>query len=172
MEPTDPQLIRAAADGDPTAYARFVRRHGAAVLRYCLSRLDGRHAAEDATQETMLRMLEQVQAGRVPDAPTAWLFAVARNCCNEQRRQRKRHDASPLSAELPAETPPPAVEVADLLERLSDTERSLIYLKHTEGLKCREIAERTGKPLGTVTAALARAYAKLRGELGGQERRR
>ncbi len=43
-------------------------------------------------------------------------------------------------------------------------------MKHTEGLKCREIAERLGTPVGTVTSALTRAYAKLRDHLTEAER--
>ena len=53
-------------------------------------------------------------------------------------------------------------EIESILAVLSDAERSLIYLKHVDGLRCRQIAQRLGKPLGTVTAALARAYHKLR----------
>jgi RNA polymerase sigma factor (sigma-70 family) len=55
------------------------------------------------------------------------------------------------------------LEVA--LERLDDAERSLVFLKHVEGLKCREIAALTGQPLGTVTGNLARTYRKLRRSL-------
>ena len=55
------------------------------------------------------------------------------------------------------------------LERLSDEQRSLIYMKHTQGMKCRQIAEATHLPLGTITAGLARAYAKLRSIIKPQE---
>jgi RNA polymerase sigma-70 factor (ECF subfamily) len=168
MEKSDGELIRAAANGDERAYDGFVRRHTPAALRYCLSRLGDRHAAEDATQEAMVRVFQQVRAGNVPDDPMSWLFSVARNCCNEQARQRHRHQAEPLAGDLaaPAAAAGQPSGLADLLERLADDERGLIQMKHTERLTCREIAERTGKPIGTVTAALSRAYAKLRSDLG------
>ena len=169
MEPTDAQLVRAAAEGDRTAFAEFVRRHGSAALRYCLARLRERHAAEDAAQEAMLRMLGQVREGRVPDEPLTWLLGLARHCCHEQQRQRARHRAEPLDTDRAAEERPSAADVADLLELLSESERSLVLMKHAEGLKCREIALRTGKPVGTVTSALARAYGKLRRHLAEPE---
>lgn len=52
-------------------------------------------------------------------------------------------------------------ELDEVLDRLSDNERQLIYMKHTQGMRCREIAEQTGKPLSTVTNALSRTYRKL-----------
>jgi len=103
-----------------------------------------------------------------------WLLGVARNCCNELGRQRLRHQAEPLAENLAAQaaTTRPPSGLFELLEHLADGERSLIHMKHTERLTCREIAERTGKPIGTVTAALSRAYEKLRRHLGQEDGRR
>jgi RNA polymerase sigma-70 factor (ECF subfamily) len=168
MDPTDEQLVQAAARGDRGAYAQFVNRHCAALLRFCLVRAPDAYAAEDAAQEALMRLFSQVRSGKVPGQPLAYLLGVARLCCHEQRRESLRRPA-----ELAGEEPDPdvahpwaAVELRELLDALSDDERTLIYMKHTEGLKCREIAERLGKPLGTVTAAMARTYAKLRGIAG------
>jgi RNA polymerase sigma-70 factor (ECF subfamily) len=170
MQPTDSELILAAAGGARPAFAEFVQRYSAAVLRYCLGRLRERHAAEDAAQEAMLRLFERVRSGNVPEDAAALLFGIARNCCREQERQRARHQAEPLheAAREVGHDGERAVALADYLERLSDRERSLILMKHTEGMTCREIAERLGSPLGTVTAALSRAYAKLRSHLTGK----
>jgi RNA polymerase sigma-70 factor (ECF subfamily) len=169
MQPTDSELILAAVGGDRSAFADFVRRHTASLLRYCLAGLRERHAAEDATQEAMLRLFARITRGNLPDDPAALLFGIARNCCREQQRQRARHRAEPLP-DSGGEVEPHMgldVELSDVLELLSDRERSLILMKHTEGLTCREIAERLGTPVGTVTAALSRAYAKLRMLLTG-----
>ncbi|MBM4039316.1 MAG: sigma-70 family RNA polymerase sigma factor [Planctomycetes bacterium] len=167
MEKSNIELMRAAAAGDAGAYAAFARRHAGAVLRYCLTRLANEQAAEDATQEAMLRVFQQVRAGGTPAEPLGWLFGVARNCCNEVVRQRLRHEAAALPEDLEAR--PAAAhwspELADLLGRLSDAEQGLIQMKYTERLTCREIAERSGIPIGTVKASLARAYQKLRRHL-------
>lgn len=172
MDPTDEQLVQAAARGDRGAYAQFVSRHCAALLRFCLVRVPDTHAAEDAAQEAMMRLFGQVCSGKVPSQPLAYLLGVARLCCHEQRRESLRRPAELAEAVADPDAAHPGVagELRELLDALSDDERTLIYLKHTEGLKCREIAERLGKPLGTVTAALARAYAKLRDMAGSGER--
>jgi RNA polymerase sigma-70 factor, ECF subfamily len=168
----DPQLLAAASAGDREAFGRFVRRHTAAVLRYCLLRIGDRHAAEDATQEALLRLYQQVRDRRIPDDPLPWLFAIARRCCQEAARRLKRACAARLPEDgLPG--PEPVDETPDLaaaLDSLNDFESALVHLKHTEGLRCEDISGRLGRPLGTVTAALSRAYAKLRARLSLEPR--
>jgi RNA polymerase sigma-70 factor (ECF subfamily) len=164
----DSQQLRAAAAGEVAAFGRFAHRHTAAVLRYCLLRVGDRHAAEDATQEALLRLYQQVGRRQVPAEPLPWLLAIARRCCQEAGRKLKRHCAVPLNAEAsPAAEPTgdPLSEVHEAMGTLNDFETALLHLKHTEGLRCQEIGRRLGKPLGTVTAALSRAYAKLRAKL-------
>jgi RNA polymerase sigma-70 factor (ECF subfamily) len=131
-----------------------------------LLRLGDRHGSEDATQEAMLRLYEQVRRKRIPGEPLPWLLAIARRCCQESQRQRKRSTARPLREEdglaaahaLRSE----AVDLRDAIGTLGDFEAVVLQLKHTSGLRCRQISEQLGKPIGTVTAALSRAYAKLR----------
>jgi RNA polymerase sigma-70 factor (ECF subfamily) len=164
MSTDDRQLLLASAAGDRSSFAIFVRRHTAPLLRFCLAKLGHRHAAEDAVQETMMRLFKQVTDRRVPDDPGGWLFAIARRCSQEQRRQLVRHAAEPLAgqAEPAREVAEDASGVAVLVEQLSDAEQALLHMKHTRGLRCREIAEQTGRPVGTITATLSRIYAKLR----------
>jgi RNA polymerase sigma-70 factor (ECF subfamily) len=165
MGTDDRQLLLATAEGDASAFAVFVRRHTAPLLRFCLGRLGDRHAAEDAVQEAMMRLFEQVTRRRIPDAPGAWLFSIARRCCQEQQRTRSKHAAKPLDAEAEpaaADRVEEPTGVAAHVEQLSDAEQALLTMKHAHGLRCREIAEQTGQPTGTVTAALSRIYGKLR----------
>jgi len=153
--------------------AQAVRLYSAALWRYCYGRLGDRHLAEDAVQETFLRAHKALGSGGVENLP-GWLFGTARRCCLEMGRPR-----SPLSAgdgaAMDALSDPAAAggrESADVdaaMERLNDGEQALVMLKHVEGLKCREIADRLGMPLGTVTGTLARAYAKLRRALRAQQ---
>jgi RNA polymerase sigma-70 factor (ECF subfamily) len=166
MNESDFELLRATAAGDRDAFGRFVRRNTSVVLRFCLLQVCDQHGAEDATQEAMLRLYEQVGRNRVPEEPLPWLLAIARRCCQEFQRQRKRNAARPLREEdsLVARHSP-CNEVPDLrhaMVALNDFEAVVLQLKHTKGLRCRQIGEQLGRPIGTVTAALSRAYAKLR----------
>jgi len=176
MTELEGKLAVAGPPGKRQVLERLVHSHARALLGYCLRRLGDPHLAEDAVQETFFRFLRA--SGPSPasgiDNPSAWLFGTARRCCLELARKRRASPSTAMDvADLPdrIETNPDDVseELQRALERLTDEQRSLVYMKHTQGLKCRKIAEATHMPLGTVTAGLARAYAKLRSIIKPQE---
>jgi RNA polymerase sigma factor (sigma-70 family) len=116
-------------------------------------------------------LYQQVCRGQVPADPLPWLLAIARRCCQEAGRRRRRVHTVPLPEGDLVSREPASDEAPDLhqaMSALNDFETSVLHLKHTEGLRCQEISDRMGKPLGTITAALSRAYAKLRAELRGE----
>jgi RNA polymerase sigma-70 factor (ECF subfamily) len=158
------------------ALRQLAQTYAPALLVYCCRVLRDVHLAEDAVQEAFYRALRATSAGQVNNLP-AWLFGTARRCCQELARKRRRWRGAPSRLEHlladPGKWRTPAAERAErlhqALERLTDAQRSIVYMKHTQGLKCREIAEAAGMPLGTVTATLARAYASLRAALKTKE---
>ncbi len=52
--------------------------------------------------------------------------------------------------------------IRQAVERMSDADREILYLRHTAGLRFAQIAEMLEQPLGTVLARGHRALAKLR----------
>lgn len=60
-----------------------------------------------------------------------------------------------------------AVLLADALERLPEAYREVIILRHLEGLKFPEVAERMGRSRDSVRNLWARALGQLRRALGG-----
>lgn len=170
-KPEQPQSAMPAG-GPRERFRQAVRLYSAALFRYCFGRLGDRHLAEDAVQETFLRAYRALTSGSVDMLP-GWLFGTARRCCLELGRKRRRLEVGGQGrAAVTADPAAPVGQggaagqaVEDALEHLSDAERALIHLKHVEGMKCREIAAALGKPLGTVTGTLARAYGKLRRDL-------
>ena len=143
-------------------FSATVRRYGAGVLRYCLLRGGDRQLAEDAAQEAMLRLYSQLREGKAIEDQGTWLFSIARNCCREMNRNRKVAEPTDRE-EAPRHGPS---RFAEMIEGLAARDRMLLIMKHVEGMKCREMAERLGEPLGTVTSALARIYSRLRREYG------
>ncbi len=53
--------------------------------------------------------------------------------------------------------------ITEALAKLSDAHKQVLTLHYIEGLKYREIAERIGKPIGTVMSRINQAKAKLKG---------
>lgn len=77
--------------------ALFVE-HGARVLAFAHRLLGNRADAEDATQETFLKAHRQAHAFDGRCAPSAWLFAIARNTCLDRLRARSSRSFSSLEA--------------------------------------------------------------------------
>lgn len=63
-------------------------------------------AAEDMVQDAYIHLIERIEAGEAPRSHRAWLHAVVRSRCAEERRRRAREHASDLG-EAPSRTPGP-----------------------------------------------------------------
>src|SRR5436305_3026840 len=138
------------------------------LLRYLLSLSLTRAEAEDALQETFLRLCEQFASGVCINL-RGWVFRVAHNLALDQhRRQVRRTEVSYESSALEHEPPLPqprdprvtpeqhAID-QQLNERLEFAMRKLPqhqqYCLHlrAEGLRYREIAEVLGVGTSTIS---------------------
>ncbi len=171
MSRTDTALLALRRSGRPEGFSEIVRRYADALFLYCARRLADRQLAEDAVQETFMRAWEG-SANVAPPDVAGWLFGTARHTCQEiaRRRRRAADSAAPLDEEQAPAAPEASEPVEIALDALDDFEQALLHMRHGEGLTCREIAEKTGRPLGTVTSALSRAYARLRTRLASAGR--
>jgi len=111
--------------------------------------------------------------GRLEDDRSfgSWLLSIAGYVCQEWIRRKQA--AQRLRGELAetvetVDTGPedsPDVPLAEALAALAPEVQQLLALRHDRGLTCEEIARELGRPLGTVTKTLSRAYAQLRERL-------
>lgn len=53
-------------------------------------------------------------------------------------------------------------ELFRAVSRLPERQRRIVLLRYFDGLSVREVAEATGRPVGTVTKYLSRAHRRLR----------
>lgn len=172
MQTPNWQRIDAESPPPDEVLADIVRQHWMPLYRYCRSLVGDGHLAEDAVQETFMRTYRSA-AKIEPAKMSAWLFTVARRCCLETIRKRQRTASHELAAVLAGsgDGGRDGLEaIRDAVASLDAEDREVIYLKHTSGLKCRQIADVTGRPLGTVCSSLARAYQTLRKRLEKRQR--
>lgn len=131
--------------------------------------------AQDVTQEAILRALRFFDDFRAGNA-RAWLLQIVRNCCYTWLQKRNAfEDLSELEeSALPVEKHTPeslALANADrerlaaALQELPRSLREILVLRELEGCSYKEIATITGRPIGTVMSALARARQRLRNSL-------
>ncbi len=84
------EIIAQLRKGERSGIEQLMDYYGESLMRYLVSILDSREAAEDAFQDTWIRVMERIHrftAGK-PFAP--WLFRIARNRAYDHLRRKKR----------------------------------------------------------------------------------
>jgi RNA polymerase sigma-70 factor (ECF subfamily) len=158
------------ARGDQAAFAELYDAHADAVGRYLLVRLRSRENAEDALQETFLRLARVRRKLAKVDDLNAYIFTIARNEAARLagRNARWRQRQEPLgSGELfccqpgDADALETAETLAAALNDLSADLRDIVELKTYAGLTFQQISQVTGLPQGTVATRYRSALAKM-----------
>lgn len=166
----DAQLLdRFLAHREEAAFAALVERHGPMVRGVCLRILRDHHDAEDAFQAAFLVLARRAGAIRPREDLGAWLHGVALRTALKARATRATRRARERAVEgVPepsAATPEPRGWLAETLDvelaRLPERYRLPLILCDLEGRPQAEVAERLGRPIGTVSGRLCRARALL-----------
>ncbi len=157
---------------DPQAdFLRAYDAYADAIFRHCYFRLYDRERARELMQETFARTWRYVANGGMVSHLRAFLYRTARNLViDEQRRRRpvsldelqeRGIDPSPVPAET-LEITAEAHRVLEAIQQLPDEYRSVIMMRHVDGLAPREIAKITGESANVISVRLHRARRYLR----------
>jgi RNA polymerase sigma-70 factor, ECF subfamily len=142
------------------------------VFRLCFSILKDRAAAEDAAQETFVRVWKALPCFDGRAALGTWIYAIARNTCLMELRKRRKmvsfddpdsHEAQ-LAAASVATAPasdPERDNLLRLVEALPVNQQQAVRLFYLEDRSYDAVAEALGMPLGTVKNLLFRARKRL-----------
>lgn len=162
----DLALSRRAAAGDAAAFAMLVEKHEA-KLRSFLARTIGTDIADDVAQEAFLKAWRAAGQYDGRARYSTWLTRIAWRCRLDALRKERSPQASEPSA---LEAQSSAVEVDDMLGRLSEGERAALVLCEGHGWTHAEAAELLSLPLGTLKSTVSRAKAKCRAMWEGADR--
>lgn len=148
------------------------------LFAYLLARLRQREDALDALQEVLWAAWRKREVlGKLPlDEQRRYLYAIARNRAVDVVRSRLTAGhglTQPLEeANEPAASAQPLGTLNDrseqlnlLIARLDEDDRVLLHLSAVGGLTCKEIAERLGRPAGTIRSQLSRLRQRLRRQM-------
>ena len=155
-------------DGLRTLY----RTYGPELYGFAMSALGDRGQAEELVQEVFTRVWRKADSFDPERASfRTWLYGIARNAIIDQKRRAAVRPALAAHAvdddergglDTSLEQALLRWQVNAALERLTPEHRQVIRLAHFQGLTLREIAERTGIPLGTVKSRTSYALRGLR----------
>ena len=185
---SDGQLTSAWAAwvaGDTGSFEVLVDRHQGALLRHARALLGARGGAEDVVQDALLRLAEsppEIPASAAGDpaaehgALASWLHRVTRNLCMDALRSetRRRHREESVATAEAVRGGLDGVEANDTreavergLERLPEDQREVLVLRLLGDRSYQEIAEITGKKIGTVGWLISVGMKALAAELAG-----
>ena len=169
------KLITQVAQGNENAFLAIYDRYASRVHGLTLHILGDDMLAEEATQDTFLKLWSRARdylAERGPFLP--WLLTIARRVALDRLRLEARRPLLSTSND-----PEDAWQVIPELESLTDEsrwrslyfavqalhpdQRKAVELAYYQGMSQSEIAEVLGWPLGTVKTRLRSALTELRG---------
>jgi RNA polymerase sigma-70 factor (ECF subfamily) len=158
----------------------LVRQHSRLVYRIAYAALRSHHDAEDATQETFLRVLRYSHKLATVENAKAWLARIAWRVAVDRSQQRGRKQEIPLedpekpvaelpSAHAPADEAMHDSQVGALLERLiaalPNKLREPLILSAVEEMSPREVAATLGINEAAVRSRVFRARQILKEKL-------
>jgi len=177
---TDRDLVLAFQAGDDQAYDRIYARFRPMARRACLRVLANPEDAEEAAQETMLRVLEALPTFNGRYLLGAWVNRIATNVSLDILRARARRPENGKQLDLeavegsagdddPGELTERAAEgrtVHDFLDKLPPHHRAALVMREIEGRSHEEIATALSMSRSQVKALIHRAKRTFRREWG------
>jgi len=145
----DAALAAACRSGDLRAYERLYAMHGARMKNLARNVLGNPIDAEDAVQETFLKVQRSIAGFRGQSSFVTWTYRILINTCYDARRSRlrKKEVANDDSEETPRHEPRapgahPALRMAleRALAKLTQHQRDVFLLYEVEGFRHAEIA--------------------------------
>jgi RNA polymerase sigma-70 factor, ECF subfamily len=170
---TEADLLAACRGRDLRAFERLYLEHGPRLKSIAFHILASRQDAEDAVQETWVKLYRGIQGFQGQSSIGTWLCRILINTCYDlaRKRQREVERSAPVAergAEPGAEPTAPknqlALKVAldDALRRIHPKHRMVFLLFEVEGLRHSEIAAILEVPEGTSKAWLHEAKKELK----------
>ena len=179
MKNDDVELIQRIRAGDEAALASLIRKYRQQVHTYALQKIGDYHIAEDITQETFLRVYQNLETLNDPRQFSRWLYVIVNHLCIAWHR-KNRPQTQPLEnthiseieteaysryvasehAETTAEAQRELVE--KLLAKLKERDREVITLHYFEEMTSSEIGTHLGVSENTIKSRLHRARQQLK----------
>ena len=181
QQENDVQLIRRILAGDDTAFSTLVEKYQKGIHALAWRKIGDFHYAEEITQDTFLKAYQNLSTLKEPSQFAGWLYVIANRLCINwiQRNKSKMQSLASIPMEeiehssynhyVLEQRETEATErryrlVKNLLEKLPESERTVMTLYYLGGMKSKEIGKFLGVSVHTVTSRLHRARKRLQQE--------
>ena len=153
---------------DEYALEELYRAFAKPIYRFSLMTIGDLSLAEDAMQETFLRIMSYSGTYKMGTNARAWIFRIARNACidvmNKRMTTTDDETMESISEEHQIDDVTENIVLREAVARLTDVEREILSLHIYSGLKQTEIASVMRMPYIKVRSHYKYAIQKLRKE--------
>jgi RNA polymerase sigma factor (sigma-70 family) len=174
---SDERLAARAAKGEQRAFEQIYERYHQDLYRFCLAMVGNPQDAQDALQNTMVKVLRGLPGEQREIKLRPWLYRIARNEAVEVlRRRRDSVELEPQQAAVAAVTETAETRdrlrqlLADL-EQLPERQRAALVMRELSGLDFEQIGAAFGSSAAVARQTLYEARLSLRQLEAGREMR-
>jgi RNA polymerase sigma-70 factor (ECF subfamily) len=164
-------LARADAEAFGVLYDRYCDQ----IFRFVYRRLDDREAAEDLTAEVFFKALRAIDSYRPSVAAfSTWLYRIATNAVIDYARVRHATLTLDAAMDMTDKSAPvddqainrvEAARMWEVIDSLTDAQRTAVALRYGRDLPITAIAEQMGRSEGAVKLLLNRGLAAVRDQI-------
>ena len=179
MVEDDVQLIHRILSGDSEAFTALVKKHQKGVHALAWRRIGDFHHAEEITQDTFVRVYKHLPKLKDPSQFSGWLYVITNRLCNTWLQENKSligslEDVPVVEVQrtsyeryISEQQETDAREhrhelVKKLLEKLPESERTVMTLYYLGEMTTKEISKFLGVSVHTITSRLQRARERLK----------
>lgn len=177
---TDHELVMQFIEGNQSGIELLIHRHKTKLFTYISMYIRDKSLAEDIFQETFLKVINSLRAGKYKDNGKflSWVMRIAHNLIIDHFRKEKQsnilsndaYDTDLFNSKKLSDSNIEEIIVKDqiekdvrkLLDELPDDQREVVLLRHYAGLSFKEIADQTNVSINTALGRMRYALINIR----------
>jgi RNA polymerase sigma factor (sigma-70 family) len=177
---TDNELVTQFIDGNQSGIELLIHRHKTKLFTYISMYIRDKSLAEDIFQETFLKVINSLRAGKYKDNGKflSWVMRIAHNLIIDHFRKEKQsnmlsndaYDTDLFNSKKLSDSNIEDIivknqiekDVRKLLDELPDDQREVVLLRHYAGLSFKDIADQTNVSINTALGRMRYALINIR----------
>ena len=181
MSDNNLQLIQQILDGKEEAFSTLIKKYQKRVHALAWRKLGDYHLAEDITQDTFIQVYQNLSTLKNHNQFDGWLYVIVNRLCinwiNKRRVAMQSIEDTPVEdleesyyknyelEQRKVETIKHYSEIVkELLEKLPESERTVMSLYYLGEMTAKEISKFLGVSVNTIKSRLRRARNRLKQE--------
>jgi len=164
------EILEVVQRGNREAYQEIVVRYMQSAYYVALAFVHNQQDALDISQDAFIRAFRRIKKFDTEKPFFPWFYKILKNLCMDYFKRRQRRNEVPLENVPVLKTEQEDREMKKALwkgiDELPPEQKEIIILRYFRQLSYQEMAEISGKPIGTIMSSLYYAKKRLKGIVG------